>query len=449
MLSMDVIVTEVTKENLEQLWPYVLKNVKNSSFIAMDAEMSGLGAKSDIMKSDVEQRYKGICLGAQTHSIISLGLACFESDSENPFLYHVSVYNFILLCADPFTIDPSAVSFLVNHGFNFNKQFSSGINYYRGNDKETANKFTMRKLFSEIIKLRKPLVLHNGLVDLVFLYQSFYADLPATLNSFMADLCEIFPNGIFDCKYIAEFCDRLNASYLLYVFKENQLKNEELTASGNPSLKVHFRMENEGAISIPLNIGGENGSKSIPEGEGVICEKYAAYGWCAKGIGCKKSHNIDAIVHIHRSKKDNKRKRKRKKSSSETTEAQMDTKQTNPAVNTENGTTLNQNHVNKTASHTQGHRSSLDSFMTGYVFATYITSRCTDLCSALNRQDQTSNEDEAAFKSEIPNLTEENRNLVLNKLFLSGKPIPLQVRKSQYSKTSKHHTEKLLKVYLS
>nr|XP_002129875.1 target of EGR1 protein 1 [Ciona intestinalis] len=446
---MEVQVIEVTKGNLEPLWSKIVKDVKNSIFIALDTEMSGLGPQAQLMKSDLEQRYQGISAAASSRSIISLGLACFEPYSgKEPLAYNVTVYNIIVLCSDPFTIDPGAVSFLVNHGFNFNKQFCNGISYYKGNDRpKEKDKLTMRSLFAEIIKLRKPLVLHNGLVDLVFLYNSLYAELPGTLNSFMADVCEIFPAGIYDCKYIAEFCDRLTASFLLYAFKKTQWKNEALAAAGKICLKVHFKMESEWTVTVPLNVGG-NKAISHKNIKGVeICEKYAAYGWCRNGILCKKVHDIDTIVQFHKTSKQ-KRKRKRTKSSSDTKDVQTLMEQDEIKPTEENANPIKRA-VFDNSTNTQGHRSSLDAFMTGYIFATFIASQYTPTPLNENSTTEKENDKKEKFTSEIQYLSRENKTKIVNKLYLSGKPIPLQVTKSKYSKTSKNHNEKLLKVYLS
>ena len=61
--------------------------------------------------------------------------------------------------------------------------------------------------------------MHNSLVDLVFLYESFYAELPPSFNVFVADLATIFSAGLFDTKYLAEFEFRTQASFLEYLFR--------------------------------------------------------------------------------------------------------------------------------------------------------------------------------------------------------------------------------------
>lgn len=63
-------------------------------------------------------------------------------------------------------------------------------------------------------------MLHNGWVDLLFLYHSFYAPLPSSLPSFMADLSEMFLGDVYDTKAIAEYHLKETATFLEYIFRK-------------------------------------------------------------------------------------------------------------------------------------------------------------------------------------------------------------------------------------
>nr|XP_006014540.2 PREDICTED: target of EGR1 protein 1-like [Latimeria chalumnae] len=496
----------------------MLLAIKTATFIAVDTELSGLGTRKDLLLQSIEERYKSICHTASTRSILSLGIACFKELPDKPQSTYLSqVYNLTLLCMEEYIIEPQSVQFLVQHGFDFNKQYSQGIPYHKGNDKgnESQNQ-SVRMLFLEMIRAKKPLVLHNGLIDLVFLYQCFYAHLPSLLGTFTADVSEMFPAGIYDTKYASEVEARFVASYLEYAYKKCKRENCKLMDSSRKHLSIEFCTYPASMSSYidyrECSLPDLDRRESAESEKRVVCERFSAYGWCSNGINCTLSHNIDFIIEEDERTKGEKRKkrkqRKRKKKAEEagdfaegvSSKDAMDqapplkqccTDQLNSteagtaeaAAHVAEGTTLSSEPMAQevpseltvegkeeerltdgpasqaplrtdeslvsgreaTACDTQEngklegtknppgegkkgkvesstHRAGFDAFMTGYILA-YIV---------MLKQEEADGSDSERW---LPDCH--------NKLYLSGKSVPLQIVKSSFSKSSKAHLQKM------
>ncbi|XP_077865432.1 target of EGR1 protein 1-like [Saccoglossus kowalevskii] len=533
-------VVDVHKDNFHELRPSMQLAIQSATFVAADAELSGLGPRKLLVAHSVDDRYKAMCDIAKSRALISLGLSCFKINPQQTcgdvVSFTVQSFDITMLCNEDYIVEPGALSFLVEHGFDFNKQYSKGIPYYRGVDKDGSDVHQFRELFSEIIKAEKPLIFHNGFLDLVFLYQCFYSELPSSMATFLADLSEIFSGGLFDTKYIAEFHSRMSASYLEYVFRKsqrdnavNQSKGLKHVTIGFPNYPTAMKCIEYRQCGLPSNIMEPLGTTKLAV---ELCMQYAGYGHCPLSTKCPKSHDPDQILDQEDSVCENKRKRKRNRNrrknkhkmeesetktrkvvqdglvitepAGETDENYIDArfdKQPNDPVHLDlntnkcsgsgiesdkamhcgtHGTMLEgdgemhlgmkdesgikkdvlertedkktkkradgSGDANETGTMTsavekvgllqkqrmRGHRAGFDAFMTGFSMAAFIANHSTRGIS--------DTETDCSFIEKF------SLQDIINRLCLSGKEIPLHVRKSNFSKTSVNHRNKMKKL---
>ncbi|XP_014781395.1 target of EGR1 protein 1 [Octopus bimaculoides] len=342
-------IINVHADNFKSLWPSILLAIRGSTFLALDTEMSGLGDRKSLLAKCVEERYKAMSSAARSRSVLSFGLSCFklqqvetvdQTDKKNrgseeevhgtkkvkEWKYVVQNYDIALLCFDEYVVEPRSMQFLIDHGFDFNRQFSKGSQYYRGNDRDhhDISRPSVRDLFNEILLSNVPIVLHNGIIDLVFLHQNFYCDLPLKFNTFVSNLSEMFSAGIFDTKYLIEYVMRMSASYLLYVFKKCVRDNNKSSIHVNDSFvsTSFFNYQNKCSDVTYSYFGWQkrNSSDITQKLSKTACEMFAAHGWCRSGRKCTKSHDVDLILDLDEHnllkievKKKRKRERKQKK----------------------------------------------------------------------------------------------------------------------------------------
>jgi len=491
-------IIDVTKENVAAMGPLVRGAIIGADFIAIDCELSGLGNRRRLNGQDIEERYEHTGNVAKTRSIISLGLSMFKlfknnagSPRESPgFPYHVQTFNILTLCAEDYIVEPGSLKFLVEHGFDFTKQYSEGLSYMRGDDKGQLNENNsdfVRQIFMEIIRYKKPIVLHNGFIDLVFLYQNLYAKLPTSVNSFAADLAEMFQNGIYDTKYLSDYVCRKSASYLEYIFRSQQRKNIVLSDQERSShVLLEFPSSTEGQSSKHTqnrSCDYTNLFLSTKNWSTKICSNFSNHGHCALNKSCPQSHDIDLIVlskEVEVTKKDRKRKRtpplpeKQKNVQSMLLSQQQDQDQQQfntgsvkiecsggtsgiesdfrpgegpDPVSDESEKSSDSKKSKKDPkkdpkqSNCGGHRAGYDAFMTGFSFATFIVHS-----ALINPEDGVKSEPISRLLG-VPVRPDFSDLRIANRIYLVCKDIPFIVRKSAYCKISLGHYEKYTKEY--
>ena len=365
----------------------------------------------------MDERYRNTCLVAKTRSIISLGLSLFrfvsqdESSGGPSWSYSCTTYNLLVLCSEDYIVEPASLQFLVQHGFDFSAQYGLGIGYNRGNDLDGESSSQLREIFSEIVSSKRPLVLHNGLIDLIFLYHNLWAALPPRLETFVADISEMFPAGIYDTKFLADYVARTQASYLEFVFSREFKVNVEKFSQEKPHVRMTFPVDQDNE-DIELRHVGVGESHE----EGEICQPYANHGHCKSGQECDLSHNMDLIVR-QKTEEQDRRWRKRK------IQAESEVR--------ENGKQIKLNGAND-KSDSGCHRAGYDAFMTGFSLATFLVHHTKIPLRPTSWLPQ-----------------DINTQKIVNRIYLACKDFPLLVQKSSFAKCSGQHHSKMIRLGLS
>ena len=420
-------VVDVTKTNFSSLEPTIRSAIENCDFIALDCELSGLGDRKQLNATSIEERFSNSSVVAKTRSIIALGLSTFKeepnSKDKNNFpskRFQVQTYNIVVLCSEDYIVEPGSVKFLVEHGFNFNQQYSEGVPYYRGNNKEDSSveDNRLRNLFAEIIRNKKQVVFHNGFVDIVFLYQNFYAQLPQTLSTFLADLYEMFPSGIYDTKYISDYICRTSSSFLEFVFKKLLKINVQRASKALTHVEMVFPEYPKNYEFLDFVRCAPTHERNIDDNSQPVCQDFANHGNC-QNKECKDSHDVDYILAAQDTHM-NKKKKKRSKKIDQTTNGHVADNTVQEAIITEKKSS----DKNSDRATTTGHRAGMDAFMTGYSYIAFIWHKTNKVGEDLVVDDDI----------KLPN--------IVNKIYLVRKEFPLLIQKSSFAKNSVSHVEK-------
>lgn len=370
--NLKIIMTEVTTENFNTLFPTIQESLKNATLIAIDTEFTGINIDNALKESlfdTPEERYLKLKESIRPFVVIQFGLTALKYiRDENKYVADVFYFYLFPQCIPTrnrhFMWQASCIEFLTAHDFDFNKVAYNGISYlnqeeevelqcelqqnklmrcvqrlvsYKDEDelkafnnkvfdwinsgtspyleietptpllqylahKELRNHFLniwtkskgkkisitkvsedMRKMlqeeegneldkklldafvgFSKVFKLlvnfKKPIIGHNLLLDLMYMYQQLHRPLPKKYSDFKTNIHKLFPI-IFDTKLI---------SYEL----KNILKTEDTTALTSLATTYIYFKEQRGrhlALCSPLI--------ELSETVKAVQNKYHDAGW--------------------------------------------------------------------------------------------------------------------------------------------------------------------------
>ncbi|GMR39619.1 hypothetical protein PMAYCL1PPCAC_09814, partial [Pristionchus mayeri] len=298
--------------------------------------------------------------------------------------YKCQVFNVLSLCSEPFTMEPDALQFLAAHSFDFNRYVRQGVPYHAAH--QSTKSCPLRSLLDELLSPRAPIALHNGLVDLVFLYAHLYTTPPPTLSQFIADLADLFPSEeeeqedgvapVVDSKYVAEYQERMPASYLEYVFRRSQRDNFLEAKEGRVHVKMSFRGN---VMELVPSSSLERVDCSLPEGfpdhaidarraNERLCAQFANHGFCRKGTACKQAHDVDLALDVEKIKSEKARRRRKRRLEAQAGLEKSEDKEDGVSMASsgekEEGTDDSQKR--QPFSVTGAHRAGVDAFMTGF-----------------------------------------------------------------------------------
>eukprot|EP00171_Calliarthron_tuberculosum_P008327 IDg8327t1 len=304
-MSTDIRVLYVTAAGAEAGWNVLAQAVaemRPGGFISIDTEFSGLCSRSRLEDPDLALRYEAFRVLASKREVLSLGISLFNpvkpakdaTDSETAPLYDVTNLEFLLKCSNGVSISTDTGAFLVKHGFDFNALFTHGIPYERAGASTTeGSAFAWgpypRGLLWRLGRAGVPIVVHNGVLDLVLLYSSFHAPLPPTLGEYVSALVDALPAGVYDTKLLASGPGEEARSFLAYVYARAVL------AAG---LRVRERANLPPACVVsppeppPADAPGA--------GRDELCLRYAANGACARSAQCGLVHDPFALANAIR-----------------------------------------------------------------------------------------------------------------------------------------------------
>uniref|UniRef100_A0A7S3A2J8 C3H1-type domain-containing protein n=1 Tax=Rhodosorus marinus TaxID=101924 RepID=A0A7S3A2J8_9RHOD len=352
-------ILRVTKHGASAGWLEVQTAFQRAEFIALDTEFTGLPVSDKrIRAEDMEERYAGIRESVMSRAILQLGVSIFmrsdpgEDVGADSTCLTVRTFEFLLCREGDFTISAAAGEFLADHGFDFNSMFQTGIPYTPVSlrtdsdakssgrtssissakrrpavTKKTTNEHPKKKrkhresersnpdgggiswrplpagFLLRLGLLGVPVVVHNGLYDLLFLYDAFEDSLPESLQDFVRAITSLVPS-VYDTKVLGESVLRQKMSNLAYLFakciRRQETRDTTIFAGDRGGVLecTDARLSFDPAVLYQKKEAQtEEGRDGVEERRPAICPRFLKRGHCGKD-SCRSSHDVEMLVDI-------------------------------------------------------------------------------------------------------------------------------------------------------
>lgn len=186
-------------------------DVETADFVAIDLEFSGLflSPERERHPPPLSEHFIKCVESIPEFLPLQLGVCCCRKRADGVWDLRAHEVNLWPQQRRVFSADLQSLRFLRANGFDFNAFFEQGHLYSRLPSLDDPKKVPSRQLprgtqvIHALREARCPLVFHNGLLDLLHLYDKFLGDLPRSPDAFGDAWTRHFPL-LFDTRHIAQ-----------------------------------------------------------------------------------------------------------------------------------------------------------------------------------------------------------------------------------------------------
>jgi hypothetical protein len=236
----------------------MIAEVKAATFVAVDTEFSGIGSMKTTRDKDMEVRYTAMRSAVQSHGLLQLGVSIWRRIDKqttgaaafDTARYFVTSYCIPVLPLEDFVVTPNSMQFLADAGIDLSQLCRDGVRFKkpvrdvsRASASASASSPMGERCLRELMSAcySRPFVTHNGLLDLMFLFEAFTAPLPKKLGHFVAEGVKLYRGQLLDTKCIAEYSQQppWSPSYLELLYA--RARRLCSAAAAQTPMQVHLR----------------------------------------------------------------------------------------------------------------------------------------------------------------------------------------------------------------